>query len=152
MHSFTYNDIDYSGIVYVENAKHAVMPKPRVTVDRYASTDGAAIQGRTYDMMEINLECSLVGTDTDDRQVKMSAVIAGLSVSQAQGGKDLVIDLLPGKVWTSARLVSGIDSNISARMERFSLKFLADPWPAAAEESDTGDMATSGTGTTVYSL
>jgi hypothetical protein len=151
MSSFTYQSTDFGGAsynVYVTGAGHQRMPQPRVNIDAYAQADGAAVQGSTYDPASISIECKLVGATAAARVTQMNNFIGKLSLSQSVGGSNLSIDMLPGNVWTNARLTSDISAIVRARMEAFTLTFTADSWPAAASESELGDTSASGTGVT----
>jgi phage-related protein len=155
MHSFTYHGFDFGGENYgvtVIGAEYERLPQPRLAVDEYAQRDGASFQGSTYGPRRIALECRLVGSTEANRRVQLDNVLGVLNLSQAQGGGDLTIDAIPGKVFTGARLQSAVDSQLSARLESFTLQFVADPWPTAGESTSTGDVAVSGSGTTTVTL
>jgi len=155
MHSFTYKGVDFGGENYrvtVVGQNYERLPRPRLAVDEYAQADGAAFQGSTYGPRTINLDCRLVSVTEADKETYIENLLTVLALSQSDGGGDLTIDAIPNKVFTGARLQSGVEAALSARMEAFTLQFIADPWTSATEATDTGDVAVSGTGTTEVTL
>lgn len=136
--SFTFKGIDFGGEnygVYVVGEDYPHLPRPRVSIDQYAQADGAATQGSTFEPRAIALECKLVAGAVENRQTQLDNVAAALATSQVGPG-NLTIDLIPGKVFTNARLLSSLDSRMAARMETFSLEFIADAFPSATEETE----------------
>lgn len=148
-HGFTFKGYDLSGPEYglaVVSPRIQRLPQPRVAVDEFAQADGASTQGSTFGPRYLTLECAITAPTQADRITQMNNVIAVLALSQESPG-DLEIHMVPGIVYKNARLVSAIDSDVSARMERFSLVFVCDPWPEASDAT-VGSGSTNASGTT----
>jgi len=148
-HGLTYHDVDLSGEnygVYVVSANIQRMPQPRVNIDEYAQADGGAVQGSTFGLRRIGLDCVLVASTVANRATQITNVLGVLNLTQGGGG-DLIIQMFPDRIYKNARITNAIDAEVSGRMEKFQLQFVCDPWPESATvDEETGGI--SGTGVT----
>ena len=145
--SFSFHGVDFGGDdygVYVISRQWPRLPQPRVNRASFAQRDGGVTQGATWDSRRITLECALVASNETNRVIQAANVTEALVLSQDTGPGNLQVDYHAGLLWTNARLMRGVESEIAKNGESFTLEFDADPWPFASSSSSTTVVAADG--------